>query len=85
MKWLIKLVMPSAKTLSGYAADGIAKAVNESGKTDAIAKYSLMLQTAATNIASVNEMLVDGKIDPTETKRIAEMLTPAIDNILKMI
>lgn len=85
MKWLIKLVMPSAEKISGYAAEGIAKAVNESGRQEAIAKYSTMLQNAAANIALVNDMLVDGKIDPTETKRIAEMLAPAVDNILKMV
>lgn len=85
MKWLMKLFIPSPAKLATMAAEKLADAVNESGKTDTIAKYSLILKSAAANVANANEMLVDGKIDTSETERIAEMLTPYFENVLDMI
>ena len=85
MKWLIKLFIPSPAKLAKMAAEKLADAVNESGKTDTIAKYSLILKSTAANVSNANEMLVDGKIDPEETERIAEMLTPYFERVVDLI
>lgn len=85
MKWLMKLFIPSPAELAKMAAEKLADAVNESGKTDTIAKYSLILRSTAANVANANEMLTDGKIDPNETELIAEMLTPYFERVLEMI
>ena len=38
MKWLIKLICPSGKTLAGYAAEGIAKDVDDATAEGLLAK-----------------------------------------------
>ena len=38
-KLLIKLFMPSPEDIAKMAVEAIAKCINESGKTDMIAKY----------------------------------------------
>ena len=39
MKWFIKLFIPKPKALANMAAEAIAKAINESDKTDIIKQY----------------------------------------------
>lgn len=85
MKWLIKLFIPSPAKLAKMAAEKLADTVNESGKADTIAKYSIMLKEASANVSVVNEMLTDGKIDPDETERVAELLTPYFERITDLI
>ena len=38
MKWLIKLICPSGKTLAGYAAEGIAKDVDDATAEELLAR-----------------------------------------------
>lgn len=46
MKWLIKLLIPSPKTLAKTAAATLQKLVNESGKNEQIAKYGTIADKA---------------------------------------
>lgn len=85
MKWLAKLFIPAPKKLAQMSAEKIGSTVNESGKQDAIAKYSLALKTGMAQMAELNDMLVDGKIDPSETERIAEILTPYFERVIDLI
>ena len=38
MKWLVKLICPSGKTLAGYAAEGIAKDVDDATAEELLSK-----------------------------------------------
>ena len=39
MNWLVKLFIPKPAKIAEIAAEAIAKAINESNKTELIAKY----------------------------------------------
>ena len=84
MNWLKKLFMPSAKTLAGVSAKGITKGVNGCGTTtrDKIAKIAAIGETASKVSGELMAMLADGKIDETETGRIAKMLEPVFQRVV---
>ena len=85
MKWLIKLFMPKPATLAEMAAEAIAKAINDSNKTDIIKQYdgyAIKLTELQTFIV---KLLEDGKIDDAEKAKIAEMLTPIMEKITEAI
>ena len=83
-KKLAKMFCPGAATLAGYAAEGIAKAVNNS-KEDTKAKVAAIAAKAreATELANrLAKMIEDGTIDEIEKKTLQGMLTPYFDTAL---
>lgn len=86
MKWLMKLLTPSGKTLAGYAADGIAKSVNSSKDEarDKIARYSAYAQEATRIANTLSGMLADGRVDTPETDALKAMLTPLFEKALAL-
>lgn len=84
-KSIIKFFMPSSKKMSVYAAEQIAKAVNQAQKEDQIAKYATIADKATEVQKFVVELLVDGKIDEVEQKEIAEKIQPLIDKIITLV
>ena len=85
MKYLLKLLMPNAKTISSIAADCVAKAINESGKGEIIAKYDGYATKVVELQAFVTKLLADGKIDDDEKKQIATMIEPIVTKIVEAI
>lgn len=85
MKTIIKLFMPSSKTLSKLAADGIQKTVNKSDKQAMISKYSQLGNQAAEIAAWATKMLEDGQIDDLERDEIAEKLDPLFKKLEEII
>ena len=87
MKWLVKLLCPSGETLAGYAADGIAKSVNNSKEEVRmkVAKYATYAQEATRIANRLSEMVNDGTIDATETKDLQAMLTPVFEKVLALV
>lgn len=86
-KKLVMLLAPSGKTLAGYAAQGIAKSVNDSDASvrEKIQKYSAYA-AEATNIANkLARMAADGTIDEAETKELQEMLAPIFTQVMELI
>ena len=84
LKKLAKMFCPGAATLAGYAAEGIAKAVNNS-KEDTKAKVAAIAAKAreATELANrLAKMIEDGTIDEIEKKTLQGMLTPYFDTAL---
>lgn len=77
--------MPSSKKMATYAAEQIAKAVNQADKEDQIAKYATIADKATEVQKFVVELLVDGKIDEVEQKEIAEKIQPLIDKIMTLV
>lgn len=87
MKWLVKLFCPSAGTLAGYAAKGIADSVNSSREEARakIARYSAYAQDATRIANTLSGMLADGQIDKTESTALQEMLTPLFEKALALV
>ena len=85
MSWLIKLFIPKAKTLADMAAEAIAKAINESDKTDIIKRYDGYAAKLTELQTFIVKLLEDGKIDDSEKAKIAEMLTPIMEKITENI
>lgn len=84
-KSIIKFFMPSSKKMATYAAEQIAKAINQAEKEDQIAKYATIADKATEVQKFVVELLVDGKIDEVEEKEMAEKIQPLIDKIITLI
>lgn len=85
MSWLIKLFIPKPKTLADMAAEAIAKAINESDKTDIIKQYDGYAAKLTELQTFIVKLLEDGKIDDSEKEKIAEMLTPIMEKITENI
>ena len=85
MKWLIKLFIPKPKALANMTAEAIAKAINESNKTDIIKQYDGYAVKLTELQTFIVKLLEDGKIDSAETDKIAEMLTPVLEKIMEKI
>lgn len=87
LKAIAKMFMPGAKTLAGYAADGIAKAVNES-KDETRAKVSKVATVAlvASDIAGqLSRIVEDGQIDKLERDAIAALVEPIFQKVLELV
>ena len=77
--------MPKPATLAEMAAEAIAKAINDSNKTDIIKQYdgyAIKLTELQTFIV---KLLEDGKIDDAEKAKIAAMLEPIMTKITEKI
>lgn len=87
MNWLIKKLIPGPSKLAGYAAGGIAKAVNGSRDEvkEKVAAVARMAENA-TNIANqLSRMVMDGEINEMEAKDLQAMLTPLFEKVLGLI
>ena len=86
-KFLIKMFIPSAKSLADIASEQIYAAVNCSDKEKEakianIAKYIDPLATLTTKLVN---LLKDGKIDEQEKQKIANDLEPLIQKLIDML
>ena len=85
IKFLVKMFIPSAKSLADMASEQIYAAVNGSGKEKQISeimKYVDVLADLQNKIAAV---LKDGKIDEAEKQKIAADLEPFISKLIGML
>ena len=85
IKRIVKMLCPGADTFAEYAAEGIAKSVNES-KDDTKAKIAKIgaLAAGATEIANrLAKMVEDGSIDNLERDDLKKLLTPVFDAALQ--
>ena len=85
MNWLVKLFIPKPAKIAEIAAEAIAKAINESNKTELIAKYDSYAVKLTELQTFIVKLLEDGKIDDSEKAKIAEMLTPIATKITEAI
>lgn len=85
MNKLLKLFLPKPETLAHYAANGIQKAINGSGKEALIAKYSNLADKATDVQKFVTSILVDGKIDDLEKEDIAKKIEPLMSVLVEML
>lgn len=85
MKWFIKLLLPSAETVSKMVADTLAKSINESGRQDAIVKYTKYVADWDKIQSKIVGWLNDGKIDADEQAEIAKAIQPIVEKVLAEI
>ena len=85
MKWLLKLFIPKPAKIAEIAAEAIAKAINDSNKTDIIKQYDGYAVKLTELQTFIVKLLEDGKIDDAEKAKIAEMLTPIATKITEAI
>lgn len=84
-KLLIKLFMPSPEDITKMAVETIAKCINESGKTDMIAKYGTYADQFTKVQAKVTAYLRDGKIDDQEKQELHNALLPLAQKLIEEI
>ena len=84
-KLLLKWFMPKPRAIAEMAAEAIAKAINESEKTELIAKYDSYAIKLTELQTFIVKLLEDGKIDDTEKAKIADMLEPIMTKITEKI
>lgn len=84
-KQFLKIFLPSDKKLSKMAAEQIQKAVNQTEREDAIAKYSQMADSAVDVSKKITSWLNDGKINDLERDEIACEIRPLIARLLELI
>lgn len=83
----MKLIFPfiSAEMLADYAAKGIQSAVNNSGKEEAIAKWSSLAYTTSKITSDVTAWLKDGNLSEAETDEMKKQLEPLFEKVLDLI
>lgn len=77
--------MPKPRAIAEMAAEAIAKAINESDKTELIAKYDSYAVKLTELQTFIVKLLEDGKIDDAEKAKIADALTPIMEKITEKI
>lgn len=77
--------MPKPRAIAEMAAEAIAKAINESGKADLIAKYDSYAVKLTELQTFIVKLLEDGKIDDAEKAKIVDTLEPVMTKILEKI
>lgn len=84
-KIFIKMFVPNAQEIAKYAAKGVQKIVNESGKAEVIAKYGDIADRATDVQKWVTSTLKDGQVDDAETAELAGKLEPIFEKLLENI
>ena len=77
--------MPKPDAIAQMVAEVIAKTVNESNKSELIAKYGSYAVKLTELQTFIVKLLEDGKIDDTEKAKIVDMLTPIATKITEAI
>ena len=82
---LIKWFMPKPTAIAEMTAEVIAKTINESNKSELIAKYDSYAVKLTELQTFIVKLLEDGKIDDTEKAKITELLIPIATKITEAI
>ena len=84
-KLLIKLFMPTAEQITDMAVKVAADFINNSDKTELIAKYGTAADEFTKIQAKVTAYLRDGKIDDTEKAELKRALLPLAQKLIEEI
>lgn len=77
--------MPKASTIAEWIVDGIAKTINDSGKTATLARYGDVAARTTDVQKMVVEWIKDGYITDDEAKEIKQKLMPLIEKAIDLI
>ena len=84
-KTIKKFFIPRSDKMAAYAAEQIAKAVNQADKESQIAKYANIADKATEVQKFVTSILLDGKIDDVEKEDIAKKIQPLMEKLIELI
>lgn len=84
-KMLIKMFMPSADQIADIAVNAAADFINESDKTETIAKYGTVADDFTKIQAKLTGWLKDGKIDEQEKVELKTLLLPLAEKLVKEV
>ena len=84
-KMFIKMFMPSADQIADIAVNAAADFINESDKTETIAKYGTIADEFTKVQAKITSWLKDGKIDETEKAELKRVLLPIAEKLVKEV
>lgn len=88
-KWIINKLkswfIPSPQEIAKIAVDAIAISINESGKTEVIAKYGNYADQFSKVQVKVTGWLKDGKIDDNEKEELYRALLPIAERLVKEV
>ena len=84
IKAIIKLFMPSPKTLAKMAAKQIQDAVNGCQKGETIAKCANIASSITDIQKFVSDTLLDGKVSDEEAKQVEEKLVPLFEKVIEL-
>lgn len=84
-KIFVKMFVPNAREIAKYAAQGVQKIVNESGKADVISKYGDIADRVTDVQKWITSTLKDGQVDDAETAELAGKLAPIFEKLLENI
>lgn len=84
-KAILKMLMPSADTLANWAAQGLQKAVNESDRAEALAKWTGYAGKAGEIQAVVAKWLRDGKVDDQERDELRKAVLPLFEKLMELL
>lgn len=84
-KTLLKMLMPSAESLSKWAAEKAQKAVNGSEKAELLAKWTGYAGKAGEVQAAVAKWMEDGKVDDAERDQLAAALVPLFRRLEELL
>ena len=85
IKFLVKMFIPSAKSLANMASEQICNVVNSSNKEEQIQQIMKYADILTDIQAKICVLLKDGKLDEEEKQKIAADLEPFIEKLLKML
>ena len=87
LKTLLKWFAPSPSAVAELAAGQIQRSVNSAtdGRETVVAKYAAIAAEASAIATKLSDIMADGKIDDTEKKQLASMLTPLCDKMLAIV
>ena len=84
IKAIIKLFMPSPKTLAKMASKQIQDAVNGCQKGETIAKCANIASSITDIQKFVSDTLLDGKVSDEEAKQVEEKLVPLFEKVIEL-
>ena len=84
-KLLIKMCMPRADQIADIAVNAAADFINESDKTETIAKYGTIADEFTKVQAKLTGWLKDGKIDEQEKAELKTLLLPLAEKLVSEV
>lgn len=86
MNRLLKIFLPTPKTLATMAADNIANTANKNADKMLIAaRYDAYVKKAAEIQMQIADWIKDGKIDEMEEEEIARAIEPLFEKLYDLI
>lgn len=82
MTRILKWIMPKPEKIATILVDEVAKAVNNSNKTELISKYGTISDKIVSAANDITKIIKDGTISNEEKMLLVDNLTPVISKVM---